>query len=452
MRVRSFEELMLLPEGAAVARHLDGVTWNRVRWFLAGFLLAAVVVASISSPETAPLAFWAAVADAALLAGFFTVRNTRPVEEAFRPVVAVLVALQFAATLLWASDAELVLVVALLPFPALLLLLRFRPGECALVVATLTAGTFAWHVGYGEPASRAALLALAVAGPAAAAAVGSQRLTASRRKEFLERWHRAVTRERERLRLRGELADARKIQLSMLPAGEPRIEWLELSGTCVPAAEVGGDYYDYIDLGREAWTLVMADVAGHGVASGLLLAGLRSSLYVLQEELRSPAAVLERLNAMVRASVRMRTFVTVSLAVLDRSGGDQGRLRLSSAGHPPGLLWRAAEGAVVEVGLPAPPLGTRLPAVYEDVDLELGPGDVLLLYTDGLVEAIDFRAESYGFERLERAFARAARAGEAREVRTHLLEDVSHFKGSTPQADDLSIVVARYRPERAGRG
>lgn len=450
MRARSFEELMLLPERAAVARHLDGITWTRVRWFLAGYLVAAVVVALSSSPEADPLAFWAAVADAALLAAFFAVRNTRPVEEAFRPVVASLTALQFAATVLWASQPEPVLVIALLPFPALLLLVRFRPGECTLVVATLAAGTFAWHLAHGETASRSTLLALAVTGPAAAAAVGSQRTTQRRRKEFLQRWHRAVTRERERLRLRGELADARKIQLSMLPAGEPRIDWLELSGTCVPAAEVGGDYYDYIDLGGGSWTLVMADVAGHGVASGLLLAGLRSSLYVLQDELRSPAAVLDRLNAMVRASVRMRTFVTVSLAVLDRSGGGPGCLRLASAGHPPGLLWRATEGAVMEVGLPAPPLGTRLPARYQEVDLELGSGDVLLLYTDGLVEATDFRAESYGFDRLEQAFARAAGAGEAREVRTHLLEDVSHFKGSTPQVDDLSIVVARCRPGAAG--
>jgi sigma-B regulation protein RsbU (phosphoserine phosphatase) len=100
---------------------------------------------------------------------------------------------------------------------------------------------------------------------------------------------------------------------------------------------------------------------------------------------------------------------------------------------------------VVEVGKPAPPLGTRLPTRYEEETVALAPGDLTLLYTDGLVEATDHRIECYGFERLERALARTARSGDAREVRSHLLEDVSHFKGEILQGDDLSLVVARYR-------
>jgi hypothetical protein len=443
MRVRSFDELLLLPEELAVARHFDAVTWLRGRWFLGGYLLAAFVAAIVFASTDRDFRLWVALADLALLVAFFLLRKTRPVEEVFRPVVAGLVAAQFLVTALWSTETPPVLVFALLPFPVLLLLLRFRPPESAFVVAALVAGTAGWMLAHEVTAGESALVGLLVAGPATAAAVASSRMTLRLRREFLEGWHRAAGRERERLRLRGELADARKIQLSMLPAGEPRIDWLELSGACLPAAEVGGDYYEYIELGDGAWALVVADVAGHGVGSGLLIAGLRSSLYVLQDELRRPAAVLERLNSMVQATVRVRTFVTVTIAVVERSPG---RLRVASAGHPPALLWRAADRTVIEVGRPAPPLGTRLPTRYEEQTVDLAPGDLALLYTDGLVEATDFRTDCYGFDRLERALARAAGAGDAREVRSHLLEDVSHFKGQTTQGDDISLVVARYRP------
>lgn len=447
MRVRSFEELMLLPPELAVSRHLDGVTWNRVRWFLGAYLFAATVAAIVFASTSADFRLWIALGDLALLVAFFLLRKSRMVEGAFRPIVAGLLAAQFVTTVLWSTETPPVLIFATLPFPIVLLLLRLRPAESAFVVATLVAGTSGWFLAHDTAITRAALLGLAVAVPGTLAAVGAARISLQESKEFSQRWQRAVAQEKERLRLRGELADARKIQLSMLPAGEPLIDWLELSGTCLPAAEVGGDYYDYIPLDDDAWAVVVADVAGHGVGSGLLIAGLRSSLYVLQDELRSPAAVLERLNQMIQASVRVRTFVTLTLAVVERSPG---RLRVASAGHPPIFLRRAADGKVLEVGRPAPPLGTRLPTRYEEETVDLADGDLVLLYTDGLVETTDFRTEAYGFDRLERALGRAGAgtraAARAREVRTQILEDVSHFKGENYQADDLSLVVARFHP------
>lgn len=452
MRVRSFEELMLLPPELAVGRYFDGVTWSRARWFLGGYLFAALVASIIFASTDADFRLWIAAADLVVLVAFFLLRRTRTVEAAIRPIVAGLLSLQFLTTALWSTDPAPVLIFAILPFPIVLLTLRLRPVESAFVVATLIAGTAGWHLAHGATMARAALLGLAVAVPASIAAIGASRITQAQRKEFMERWQRAVSRERERLRLRGELADARKIQLSMLPAGEPQIDWLELSGACLPAAEVGGDYYDYIPLGDDAWAVVVADVAGHGVGSGLLIAGLRSSLYVLQDELRYPARVLDRLNLMIQASVRVRTFVTVAVAVIERSPA---RLRVASAGHPPTLLRRRSDGSVTELGRHAPPLGTRLPAVYEEETVDLEPGDLILLYTDGLVETTDFRTEAYGFDRLKRAFARSTGSGpsvrEARSVRTHILEDVSHFKGENYQADDLSLVVARFEPRYPSR-
>lgn len=442
MRVRTFDELMLLPEGTALERFFDGVNWRRFRWALGIAFLASAIQVLDAADDGDRRRLWIAGANLVLLAVFFLVRRLRRLEERFTLAICTLTAVEIAAVAALAREPETLAVWIALALPVLLLFLRLSPGKAFALVGVAAAAVFAWHLLAEATFERASLWAFGLAIPGLLAASLTVRFTRTRRQDFLDRWRRAVSRERERQRMRGELADARKIQLSMLPAGDPDVEWLELSGVCLPAVEVGGDYFDYIRLSDDAYALVMADVAGHGVASGLLIAGLRSSLYVLQDELRSPAGVLDKLNLMVRESVRHRTFVTVTVAVVERA---EGRVRVASAGHPPVLVWRSETGSVREAGAEAPPLGTRLPARYEEDVVDLDPGDVLLLYTDGLVESIDFRSDAFGFDRLARALARAAGAGSAREVRNDLLDAISRFKGETLPADDLSLVVARYR-------
>lgn len=447
MRTRPLDELLLLPERTAVTRHFDGVNWLRFRWILGVAFLASLVAALEGASTGTPRHLWVGGVNALLLGVFFLLRSTRTVEEGFRWILVALTATELAAIALLTESTEslAVFVAALLPF--LLLLLRLGAAQAFSLWGFAAATVMVWHLGHGASTERAALWAFGLSVPTALAAPLGVRFTRDRRKVFLDRWRRAATRERERLRMRDELADARKIQLSMLPAGNPEIDWLELSGVCLPAVEVGGDYFDYIRLGDHAYALVVADVAGHGVASGLQIAGLRSSLYVLQDQLASPARVLEKLNMMVRESVRHRTFVTVTVAVVETLDGGSGRVRVASAGHPPVLLWRAADGSVTEVGGEAPPLGTRLPTRYVEQTTTLAPGDLLLLYTDGLVETVDFRTDAFGFERLERSLARAAEAEDVRGVRNDLLDSIARFKGETLQADDLSIIVARYLGE-----
>ncbi len=441
MNVRSFDELMLLPEHLAVERHLDGINWLRARWLLAGYVVACLVTLAVFlSSQDLPRA-WASIADVVILAALFAVRNRAFVARSFRPLLMTLVVLQLVVTGLWGTELALILVFCAGVFPAFLVLLRLRASEMTLLAGGFVAVAAGWEILHGLPTTTVLRHAAALAVPNGLAAFAGARLTGAARSQFLDRWRRAVSRERDRQRMRGELADARKIQLSMLPAGDPTFDWIEVSGACIPAAEVGGDYYDYIPLGEDAFAIVVADVAGHGVASGLLIAGLRSSLYVLQEQLLSPAAVLEKLNLMVRASVRARTFVTVTIAVVERAGR---RLRVASAGHPPVFL-RRADGTVSELGAPAPPLGTRLPSRYAEESAVLEPGDLFLLYTDGLVEAIDFRTDCYGFDRLRQALSRAPKTGPARDVRNDLLDDISRFKGQALQTDDLSLVVGRWR-------
>jgi len=449
MRIRPLDELLLLPEKTAVTRHFDGINWLRFRWLLGFAFLASLVTALEGASSDMPRHLWVGVANVLLLGAFFLLRSTRAVEEGFRWILVALTASELAVTALLTDSTENLTVFVAALLPIVLLLLRLGAAQAFSLWGFAAATVVVWHLGHGASVERAALWAFGLSVPAALAASLGVRFTRDRRKEFVDRWRRAATRERERLRMRDELADARKIQLSMLPAGNPEIDWLELSGVCLPAVEVGGDYFDYIRLGDHAYALVVADVAGHGVASGLQIAGLRSSLYVLHDQLTAPARVLEKLNMMVRESVRHRTFVTVTVAVVETLEDGNGRLRVASAGHPPVLLWRRGDGSVTEVGGEAPPLGTRLPTRYVEQTTTLDPGDLLLLYTDGLVETVDFRTDAFGFDRLERSLARAAEAEDVRAVRNDLLDSIARFKGETLQADDLSIIVARYlgRPD-----
>ncbi|HVG06218.1 MAG TPA: PP2C family protein-serine/threonine phosphatase, partial [Thermoanaerobaculia bacterium] len=235
---------------------------------------------------------------------------------------------------------------------------------------------------------------------------------------------------------------ARKIQLSMLPQAAPGVDWLDLAAASLPATEVGGDYYEYFLIGPSKLVLVIGDVAGHGLASGLLLSGVRSCLYLLEADLATPAPVFERLNHMVRRTTDKRTYVTLLCAVLDRA---ECKLELVSAGHPPMLRFDSRTRRFDEVGHGAPPLGTFLDARYEPVRAPLAPGDLLIFYTDGLVEARNAQDQEYGDARLQKAVARAADSRTAREIRDAVLGDLSNFKGDHEQVDDITVVVVRVR-------
>jgi sigma-B regulation protein RsbU (phosphoserine phosphatase) len=242
--------------------------------------------------------------------------------------------------------------------------------------------------------------------------------------------------------MRQEIETARRIQIAMLPQSAPDVAWIDFAAASLPAAEVGGDYYDYLQLRPGCLALAIGDVAGHGLASGLVLSGVRSGLHLLEADLAEPVTVLERLDRMVGRTSDRRTFVTLLLAIVD---AEAGTLTVASAGHPPLYHYATRARRLDEVGCGAPPLGTRLPARYRKDARTLTRGDLLVLYTDGLIEAIDHTGREYGEERLRRALARAEGGRTAREIRDAVLEDLSRFKGDTDQLDDITLVVVRVR-------
>ena len=257
------------------------------------------------------------------------------------------------------------------------------------------------------------------------------------RKQISRDWSERRVHAREQIRMRDELSYARELQLSMLPECAPALDWLDLCAVSVPATEVGGDYYDYfVEADRVA--VVCGDVAGHGMASGLVLAGLRSGFTLLRDALHDPAAVLRRLHDLVTQTSRRRMLVTVSVVLFDR------RLRqaiIASAGHPPVIL-RRADGTVQTIDLYAPPLGVRLPVAIPQRTIDTAPGDVFVLHSDGIYETRSAAGEDYGLDRLAE-LVRLHGGGTAEELRNTILADVDAFRGSSEAADDVTIVVGR---------
>ncbi len=239
--------------------------------------------------------------------------------------------------------------------------------------------------------------------------------------------------------MRGELDDARTLQLAMLPSSLPTLPWLDISAICIPASEVGGDYYDALTLDDGRLAVVVADVAGHGMSSGMVLASMRGGLYVLRDELDDPVRAITRLGRMLQ-SVSGRMFVTFQLAIVDPAAGE---INVISAGHPP-LIVADAGGTSTFLGHPAPPLGTGLPASPTEDRRNLSPGDILVMYSDGLIETVDHHGDALGFERLAEHIERLASDAEARQIRDGLLSRVASYKGDGEQADDMTIVVLKY--------
>lgn len=442
MRPLAPDELTLLPQEQALHKHFDGRNWTSLRWLLLAFLPFAAVGTWRFYNERS---FAAGVSVASLLAigTLFLARDARWFETHFRSLLISFLGLECFALAQLADSPGFVLAITGVGFPLLAIAFRMRPKEhLLLAVIFFSTAALASPLGlgllWGEPVSLQAMSAVALANLVCCGIAVS--LSRRRRRRFLEIWRQAAMRERERTRMRGEFDDARKIQLSILPRAGPELPWLDVASLALPAKEVGGDYYDFFRLSDERLAIVIGDVAGHGMASGLMLYGVRSCLYLLRDELGSPLPVLARLDRMVRECGPRRMLVTLQVGVVDAPGR---RLVVTSAGHPPPLHWSAASGEVTELGSGSLPLGTRLGASPVEHCIALDTGDLLVFYSDGLPEVIDMHGEPFGGERLAKALRKAGAAGSARQVRDALLNTVANFKGDVEQPDDLTLVVAR---------
>jgi serine phosphatase RsbU (regulator of sigma subunit) len=242
-----------------------------------------------------------------------------------------------------------------------------------------------------------------------------------------------------KLRMEEDLTSAHDLQMSMLPATCPEVEGYQIAASSTPAREVGGDFFDFFKIGEGKVGLIIGDVTGKSVSGALIMAASRSVFRMLSEEELSVGETMIRANQRIKKDIKSGMFVALLYAVHD---AEDGSVALCSAGQTQPLLLSAktAEPTLVETVGDTFPLGILDEANYEETQLQMEPGDKVVYYTDGIVEAMNKNEDMYGFERLHEV-VKSSPADNAEALMNDIIKDVSDFTGDAPQHDDLTIIV-----------
>ena len=245
-------------------------------------------------------------------------------------------------------------------------------------------------------------------------------------------------------RMEEELKIAHEIQMGMLPESAPELPGLQMAARTVPAREVGGDFYDFVEFGSddtpEQVGVIIADVSGKGVSAGLLMAGARSTYRVLLDGKPSVQRAMVLANQRLRHDIRKGMFVALLYAVIDPG---KRTLTLSNAGQTqPIVCGPGSEPVYVTTDGDTFPLGIVADCDYQERTVELPDDGVVVFYTDGVVEAMNAAGELYGFERFLASVHEGADLPAAK-LLDKLFADVARFVGDTEQHDDTTIIVAR---------
>lgn len=265
--------------------------------------------------------------------------------------------------------------------------------------------------------------------------------------------HAAVGIERSRLlrqqlekeRLDRELIFARQIQLSFLPEKDPGWPGYDVSGANLSSEEVSGDFYDYIPISRDNWGIVIADVSGKGVPAALIMASLRAALWAEVRNTYSLATICSRMNNFLYQSLGDTEFVTAVYGVLDLA---EHVFTYSNAGHLP-PLHVLADGTISNLEEGGLILGAFRDAEYAEGRGVLEPGELLVFYTDGSVEAMNAAGDEFGRDRLVQAVLEN-RHRSARAIREEIVARVLEFSGLGRPTDDLTLIVLKRVAPGAG--
>jgi sigma-B regulation protein RsbU (phosphoserine phosphatase) len=211
------------------------------------------------------------------------------------------------------------------------------------------------------------------------------------------------------------------------------------------ARQVGGDFYDFLPLDEDRWGMVIADVADKGVPAALFMALSRTILRTVAFNRQDPAQVLMRANEIIAREARSDLFVTVFYGVWDPTTE---RLTYANAGHNPPLLWQPNSGFQALPGRGVA-LGVLPEIQMKSTSLALRPGDTIILYTDGVTEALNEDFDEFGLERLQVA-ARAAGRRSAPEIVRHITDSIRDHTGQTAQFDDMTLIVVKRQSMKPG--
>jgi len=247
----------------------------------------------------------------------------------------------------------------------------------------------------------------------------------------------------EKKRLDHDLEIARDIQRILLPAEAPAINGFQISGINVPARQVSGDYFDYIHVDEDRLGVAIADVSGKGVPASLIMAICRSVLRAEAAGNPSPADVLRKVNRQLYPDIKEDMFISMAYLILDH---ERDGVTLARGGHDAPLLYKRQLQNVTPVKSPGMVLGIDSGNVFDrltaDFGVPLERDDCLVLYTDGVTEALNTEGDEFGLERTIEAVRASATDG-AQAIVKRVIDDVRNFTGSNPQNDDITLIAIR---------
>jgi sigma-B regulation protein RsbU (phosphoserine phosphatase) len=246
------------------------------------------------------------------------------------------------------------------------------------------------------------------------------------------------------LRMKEEVRLAARIQTDLLPSSAPVVEGYDIAGKSVPAQVVGGDYFDFIPTNDHRIAICLGDVSGKGLPASLLMANLQATLRGQTLLTLSPKVCVERANKLLFWSTSPEKFVTLFYAILDPK---LHRLAFSNAGHDnPFLL--GADGGTQRLRTGGVVLSILEDFSYDEETVGMGPGDILVIYSDGITEAVNPAEEQFGDERLA-VVIRDHRQENAAGLMESIIKEVTAFAGGRAQADDMTLVVVKRDPSGA---
>jgi sigma-B regulation protein RsbU (phosphoserine phosphatase) len=242
---------------------------------------------------------------------------------------------------------------------------------------------------------------------------------------------------REKRRLDHELGIAVTIQSRLLPSEIPPVAGYDITAYNRPCTEMGGDYFDIFAVGS-SYVIVIGDVIGKGIGAAMLMANLQGMVRSRVTEYSDPSAMLEILNADLMSRIGDDMFITVCYLVLDPGNGE---ILYANAGHNQPLICQYT-GEVTDLDVSGVPLGIVKESAYETFRGSLDPGDVLLLYTDGITECANMSGDLFGTELLKKCLSGSA-SKNADTIRSDLCTAVENFREGRPFSDDMTFIVVK---------
>jgi hypothetical protein len=254
-----------------------------------------------------------------------------------------------------------------------------------------------------------------------------------------------VSRIAERERLSKELEIARSVQMRFLPQKIPKFPSLEIVSLCQPAMEVGGDYYDFIQIDDRYMSVLIGDVSGKGVSAAFYMTMVKGIIKTLSKKIRKPAILLAEANEIFCENTPRNVFITIIYGIFDLK---EKTLTIASAGHNPLIIWKKETNTTqmvnprgIALGLDK---GQRYESIIEEITIPIAAGDVFVFYTDGVSESMNTREEIFGEERLCEIIKKSAHLP-PRIIQKNIVESVSRFSGKAPQHDDFTMVVVKVK-------